>query len=143
MSPNIDSRIFWVSPIVVMVIGLFPLPIGYYTLVRLVVCGCAIYYLIQYIKSKEQTLLWVFGFIAILYNPIFPIYLYEKAIWIVINIIAAVVFYKQKDPNSTIIPKISFSDKKIISESTTNSVLFISIILIGILIFGMIFSHYN
>ncbi len=48
-------------------------------------------------EKKNQTNLWIFGFIAVLYNPIIPVYLYEKAIWIIVNIITIYLFYKNKD----------------------------------------------
>ena len=38
-----NKKVFWLAPIVVLAIGIFPLPIGYYTLSRLVVCASAIY----------------------------------------------------------------------------------------------------
>ncbi len=91
------NKIFWLAPIVVLVIGIFPLPLGYYTLSRLVVCASALYFALNYYKKKNQTNLWIFGFIAVLYNPIIPVYLYEKAIWIIVNIITIYLFYKNKD----------------------------------------------
>ena len=39
-----NNKIFWLAPIVVLAIGILPLPIGYYTLSRLVVCASAIYF---------------------------------------------------------------------------------------------------
>lgn len=92
-----DFNIFWIAPIVVLVIGVLPLPIGYYNLSRLVVCVCALYFANTFYKSKDITNLWIFGFIAILYNPILPIYLYEKFIWIIVNLITIFLFYKNKD----------------------------------------------
>ena len=91
-----NNKIFWLAPIVVLAIGILPLPIGYYTLSRLVVCASAIYFAYNYYKKKNQTNLWIFGFIAVLYNPIIPVYLYEKIIWIVVNIITIYLFYKNK-----------------------------------------------
>jgi len=94
-----NNKIFWIAPIVVLAIGILPLPIGYYTLSRLVVCASASYFAYNFYKKNNQTNLWIFGFIAVLYNPIIPIYLYEKFIWIVINLITIFFFYKNKDLN--------------------------------------------
>ena len=91
-----DKDIFWIAPIVVLVIALFPLPIGYYTLSRLVVSACALYYAIQFHKRNNTTYTWIYGFLVVLYNPIIPIYLYEKFIWIVVNLITIYIFYKNK-----------------------------------------------
>ena len=98
-----DTKIFWIAPLVVMAIGLLPMPYGYYTLSKLVVCGCSIYFAYQLYEKKDMTFVWVFGFFAILYNPIIPIYLYEKEIWIVVNVITAAVFVlKRNSINETL-----------------------------------------
>ena len=44
-----------------------------------------------------MTFVWIFGLIAILYNPIIPVYLYKKEIWMVVNIITAGIFFIKKD----------------------------------------------
>ena len=44
-----NKKVFWLAPIVVLAIGIFPLPIGYYTLSRLVVCASAIYFAYNFI----------------------------------------------------------------------------------------------
>ena len=47
---NQNNKIFWLAPIVVLVIGILPLPIGYYTLSRLVVCASALYFAYNFYK---------------------------------------------------------------------------------------------
>ncbi|WP_145597828.1 DUF6804 family protein [Candidatus Pelagibacter sp. FZCC0015] len=94
---NQNNKIFWLAPIVVLVIGILPLPIGYYTLSRLVVSVSALYFAYNFYKKNDNKNIWIFGFIAILYNPIIPVYLYEKFIWIIVNIITIFVFYKNKN----------------------------------------------
>ena len=93
---NIGKSIFWIAPIVIMAIGFLPMPYGYYNLSRLVVSGCAIYFAYQLFQKEEKTFVWVFGFLAVLYNPIIPVYLYEKEIWMVINIITGIVFFLKR-----------------------------------------------
>lgn len=94
---NKQNKVFWLTPIIVLAIGILPMPIGYYTLSRLVVCAAALYFAHNFYKKKDNTNLWIFGFITVLYNPIIPVYLYEKAIWIVINLITIFLFYKNKN----------------------------------------------
>lgn len=67
-------------------------PIGYYTLVRIVVTIGAVYIVIN--EPGKDLNFWrvSFGLIAIIFNPIIPIYLHDKTIWIVIDIIAAALF---------------------------------------------------
>ncbi len=92
-----EKNIFWIAPIIVMAIGLAPMPYGYYTLLKLVVCGCSIYYAYHLHEKGDKTFVWVFGFFAVLYNPVIPIYLYEKQIWTIVNVITAAVFLLKKD----------------------------------------------
>lgn len=93
---NIDKRIFWILPIIVMALGLLPMPYGFYNLSRLVVFVCSVYFAFQLFKKEDMVFVWIFAFFAILYNPIIPIHLYEKAIWIVINIITIVAFLSKR-----------------------------------------------
>ena len=88
-----NSKIFWIAPIVIMAIGFLPMPYGFYNLSRIVVCGCSLYYAYQFFQNKDNTFVWIFGFFAVLYNPIIPVYLYEKEIWMVVNIITAIIFF--------------------------------------------------
>ena len=62
-----------------------PLPYGYYTLLRLV--ACAIFAYSAYLTFVKQiyALPWIFSFIALLFNPIFKVYL-PKEIWFFIDI---------------------------------------------------------
>ena len=86
---------FWIFLIAIalLLIGLADLPTGYYTLVRIVVClvsalSCYLSY-----KSDEKIGIATvtFAVLAILFNPIIPIYLQDKGMWTVIDIVAAVL----------------------------------------------------
>ena len=80
-------------PIALLIIGLADLPTGYYTLVRIAVC--AISALSCYWSYKRDDRIGIatvtFGLLAVLFNPVIPIYLHEKEIWTVIDIAAAVL----------------------------------------------------
>jgi len=39
----------------------------------------------------------VFGALAVLYNPIIPVHLYEKEIWMIVNLVTAAVFFFKRD----------------------------------------------
>ena len=92
-----NKDIFWIAPLVAMGIGLLPMPYGYYFLSRLVVFVCAIYFAMQLNSQSDTALVWVFGFFALLYNPFIPIHLGSKGLWIVVNLVTAVVFVANKD----------------------------------------------
>lgn len=89
---NNHTYLFWLAPVIVLLVGILPMPIGYYTLLRLVVCACAIYYACILSQNEDRTFMLIFGFIAILYNPILPVYLYQKSIWIILNIFTVLLF---------------------------------------------------
>lgn len=92
-----NKDIFWIAPIAAMGIGLFPMPYGYYFLSRLVVFVCAIYFAMQLNDQSDTTWVWIFGFLALLYNPFIPIHLGSKGLWVIVNIITVVMFLLKKD----------------------------------------------
>ena len=91
-----QKDIFWIGPIIILLIAILPMPIGYYTLSRIVVCAGAVYFTYMFYKKKDIPKTWMFGFFAILYNPFLPIYLHSKFIWIVINIVTIILFWMNK-----------------------------------------------
>jgi len=79
--------------IIMLLIGIpSGLPYGYYTLLRLVVCGTAIFTAVNASKMDKQGWMWILGFIALLFNPIIPIHL-EKQLWVIIDLIVAIIFF--------------------------------------------------
>ena len=73
-------------------LALVDFPIGYYTFLRIVVTIGAIGAIISEIENGINFWVINFGIIAILFNPIIPIYLNDKSAWMPIDIIAAVLF---------------------------------------------------
>ena len=68
------------------------LPYGYFTLMRFVVCSISIYLAYKaYEEDKESLWVWALGFVAVLFNPIFPIYL-KRVQWEVIDLWTGVFF---------------------------------------------------
>lgn len=91
-----------------LIIAVAPLPYGYYTFLRLVACGtfgfaAAIAYLKRY-----SVLPWIYGSLAILFNPFAPIFL-TRDIWFFIDIGAATFLL--------------FSSKNIAEEEPKNAVI--------------------
>jgi len=87
---------FWLIPVLAMALGFLPMPYGYYNLVRFVVSGSALYFAHRSFVKNKSGFVWVFVAMAILYNPIVPVYLYEKAIWTMVNILSSVIFFVQR-----------------------------------------------
>lgn len=73
-----------------LLLAIASIPIGYYTFLRIVVCIASVYMAIAYFENKKPLAI-IFGAIAILFNPILPIYL-SKEIWIPIDVITAIIF---------------------------------------------------
>ncbi|MCF7815717.1 MAG: hypothetical protein K9M10_03280 [Candidatus Pacebacteria bacterium] len=62
------------------------LPYGFFTLLRFVVFAMTAYVAwIAYEQQKEKWI-WIFGFLAVLFNPFFPIYL-NRGLWSIIDLL--------------------------------------------------------
>ena len=71
--------------------AIFPLPYGYYQLLRIVVTissGISAY---NAYEDNNQGLSIAFALVLILFNPIAPIYL-DKGTWVIIDIIVGIFF---------------------------------------------------
>ena len=87
--------LFWLFfiPVALLLIGLADFPTGYYTLVRITVCLVSV--LSSYWSYKADDKIGpatvVYGLIAILFNPIIPVYLQNKGAWAIIDVATAVL----------------------------------------------------
>ncbi len=88
-----EYEIFWIAPIVALVIGFFPMPFGYYIISRLIVSGCALYFAVKFYKQQDNFKPWIFGFLVVLYNPIIPMPLGSKELWLLVNIPTMYYFF--------------------------------------------------
>ena len=81
-------------PAALLLIGIADLDIGYYTFMRIVVFLASCFTAFVSYKENEKVNFWVaiFALIAILFNPIIPIYLHDKDTWAVLDFICAVIF---------------------------------------------------
>ncbi|SRR5690554_6867488 len=70
-------------------LGAVPLPYGYYMLLRIAACGFFIWAAIITYEKKSQYLPWVFGLLALLFNPIIKTHL-PKELWVAIDIASAI-----------------------------------------------------
>ena len=63
---------------------------GYYMLLRLFTSGVCLY---SAVKFKTEWAKWIFGGLAVLYNPVLPIHLGDKDAWAVINLITIIYMW--------------------------------------------------
>lgn len=78
---------------ITLLLALVTLPIGYYTFLRILVTLSAGIILVKELNKGITIWFLLFGITAIIFNPILPIYLYKKHLWIPINIMAAILFF--------------------------------------------------
>ena len=77
---------------VMLFIAISPLPYGFYTFIRIIVCGCAVYMTYQGFSNEDKgTWPWVLGFIAILVNTVTTIHM-TKEIWMAVDFVAGGLF---------------------------------------------------
>ena len=70
-------------------LAVLPLGSGYYDILRLVVSIAA---LVNISRGS-----FIFIPILILFNPLIPVYLYDKAVWAIIDIVSGLVFWNVSD----------------------------------------------
>ncbi|WP_394369783.1 DUF6804 family protein [Candidatus Kaistella beijingensis] len=72
--------------------GIFSLPYGFYTFLRLAVSTSSIIFIFKNQKNGIDFWNIIFGIMLLLFNPLFPVYLHQKTAWIIIDFIAGTVF---------------------------------------------------
>ena len=77
-----------------LLLGIADMPSGYYTFMRIVVFFTSCLMAFASYKENEKIEVWtvLFALMAVLFNPIIPIYLHDKDIWTVLDIIGAAIF---------------------------------------------------
>lgn len=78
---------------VLLLIAAAPLPYGFYTFTKIVVCGFSAILSYQNFNApdKKSAWAWFFLFVAILFNPLIAIHM-PKEIWMVIDIMLGLFF---------------------------------------------------
>jgi hypothetical protein len=66
-------------------------PYSYYILLRWIVCGTAAYGTFTSIELEKSSWAWGLGIIALLFNPIIPVYL-SREIWAPVDVATALIF---------------------------------------------------
>jgi hypothetical protein len=74
-------------------LGLVRLPYGFFMLLRIVLCITAAIGVKRAREAQKNNWVWVYGILAVLYNPILPVHLGDKGVWVVVNIATVVIFW--------------------------------------------------
>ena len=67
-------------------------PYGYYQFLRWAILVIGVYTAYTFYKQQKIAWAWIFGIMAVLFNPIFPFYL-SKDTWQLIDVAAAIIFF--------------------------------------------------
>ncbi len=100
---SLIMKVFLVICALCCFVAILKLPIEYYTFLRTIVSLGALLLIYVWTKQKNYALTVVFVIILILFNPLFPVYLHRKSIWIPLDIITGLLFlifafYKKSEP---------------------------------------------
>ncbi|WP_416796229.1 DUF6804 family protein [Ciceribacter azotifigens] len=78
---------------VLLAVATMPMPYGYYTLLRLVVTVAGVFLAWSEFQTHQRLTVWVllFGFLALLFNPVIPVHL-DREVWFVLDLGAAAIF---------------------------------------------------
>jgi len=85
-------RIFLLISSLSLIAAIFSLPYGYYTLMRLIVAGTAVYAATNSYKSDDKFNTVIMIIVALLFNPVIPIHL-SREVWMPIDLITAVYMF--------------------------------------------------
>ena len=95
MSENILEKRPHLIPSAIAALMLFGalayLPYGYYQLLRFVVCVVSMYIVVMAFQWHKLWVMWLFGFVAVLFNPLIPIHL-PRGLWHLIDVICGLMF---------------------------------------------------
>jgi hypothetical protein len=88
-------KLLYIAVCIILGIALLSISGGFYTLVRIIVTIGAVAATIQ--NSSNGINIWsiIYGGMAILFNPLVPVYLHDKGAWVMIDIIAIILFIIQ------------------------------------------------
>lgn len=82
----------FIVPVAMVLLALLDMPYGYYTLLRIVITGCAAWLSFANFRLDREWLGMSFALLAAAYNPLFPPS-FDREAWAGINIGTAGVFF--------------------------------------------------
>jgi len=93
MKQNVLINIISLLSALFLFIAIFNLPIGYFSFLRVFIFSASVFFIYQaYKKSGLSFWIIVFAIIAAIFNPIMPVYLGDKGIWIPIDAVSGGIF---------------------------------------------------
>lgn len=91
MINKITKNWYLLIPTLLLIIAVGDLDYGYYQILRIIITIFAIIFAFIFKDFKNNILTTIMIIIAILFNPILPIYL-DKEIWVILDFISSIIF---------------------------------------------------
>jgi hypothetical protein len=73
-------------------IAVFKMPYGYYTFLRLAVTFSSVILTVNEYEVRNHLWCTLFVLMALLFNPLIPVYLHKKSIWEPIDVLCGILF---------------------------------------------------
>jgi hypothetical protein len=87
---NIVFGIVRIMSALILFIAIADLPYSYYRFVRIFTFAVCSYSFYKAYSIKNKIFSWIFGIIAFLFNPIYPLYL-GKELWQIIDLLSGII----------------------------------------------------
>lgn len=87
----IKKNVIFLLAGIALFVAMAQLPYGYYQLLRFFIFGVSLYSVSLNHEEKNTKWVWIFGSIAILFNPFFKVH-FEKELWSIIDLITGLLF---------------------------------------------------
>lgn len=85
-------KIIWYLAAGMLFLGAVSMPSGYYDVLRFVICGAGAFAAFKNYEANHQNWAITFGIIALIFNPFIPLYIYDKFLWLMIDVISGILF---------------------------------------------------
>lgn len=84
-----------IIPVATALLAILPLPSEGYMITRTIITLSALYLVFGWKEEVAPQMKLIFIAVAILFNPVMPIYLYQKVLWMIIDLGVALLFFSQ------------------------------------------------
>lgn len=88
----LEMKIIWYLAAGMLFLGAVSMPSGYYDVLRFVICGAGAFAAFKNYEANHQNWAIAFGIIALIFNPFIPLYIYDKFLWLMIDVISGILF---------------------------------------------------
>ena len=90
MEPNKKKNIALLIAAVFLFVALFDgWPYGFFTLLRFVVFASSAYVAWMSYEAQKEKWVWIFGFLAVIFNPFIPLY-FGRDFWVIVDFVVTV-----------------------------------------------------